>query len=254
MKKFFTLIAVAAMAISANAQTATDSYLDIANYASLDDIDLKNCTKLYSYDATGKVLVLSAYAAYQSSTQGWNDETKKSLGWVTYNSAGSSSVSGGWEATGVFNGSAYYGLQSGGSASDRAAAINSSRAYTFKVTGCTAVSILGKSGKKTERQVIFTVKEGETVVDTKTDDTNSIVTLTISDLDASKTYDVVVTGNDSNNGHFYEIAFSQGGTTGLKVITAAGAQDGVIYNLAGQKVSENYKGVVIKDGKKYMQK
>ncbi len=54
MKKIFTLIAVAAMAISANAQTATDSYLKIANYASLDDIDLKNCTKLYSYDATAK--------------------------------------------------------------------------------------------------------------------------------------------------------------------------------------------------------
>lgn len=254
MKKIFTLIAVAAMAISANAQTATDSYLDIANYASLDDIDLKNCTKLYSYDATGKVLVLSAYAAYQSSTQGWNDDTKKSLGWVTYNSAGSSNVSSGWEATGVFNGSAYYGLQSSGSASNRAAAINSSRAYTFKVIGCKAVSILGKCGKKTERQVIFTVKEGETVVDTKTDDTNNIVTLTISDLDASKTYDVVVTGNTSDNGHFYEIAFTGDDATGLKVITAEDAQNGAAYNLAGQKVSKNYKGVVIKDGKKYMQK
>ena len=32
------------------------------------------------------------------------------------------------------------------------------------------------------------------------------------------------------------------------------AEDGAIYNLAGQKVSASYKGVVIKDGKKYIQK
>lgn len=31
-------------------------------------------------------------------------------------------------------------------------------------------------------------------------------------------------------------------------------EDGAIYNLAGQKVSASYKGVVIKDGKKYIQK
>jgi hypothetical protein len=30
--------------------------------------------------------------------------------------------------------------------------------------------------------------------------------------------------------------------------------NGVIYNLAGQIVDENYKGIVIKDGKKYLNK
>lgn len=211
MKKIFTLIALAAMALGVNAQTATDTYLDVANYESLDNIDLKNCAKLYSYDAEKKVLVLSAYAAYQSSVQGQNDETKKGLGFVTYTAAGSSSVSGGWEPAGVFNGSAYYGLLSGGSASDRAAAINSNRAYTFKVKNITSVSILAKSGKKTERQVIMTVKEGETEVANKMDDTNTIVTMTVDNLDASKTYDITITGNVTDNGHFYEIAFYQAG-------------------------------------------
>lgn len=52
--------------------------------------------------------------------------------------------------------------------------------------------------------------------------------------------------------------------TYLKIIreTAAGIQEipvkvinnGAIYNLAGQRVNENYKGIVIKNGKKYIQK
>ena len=39
---------------------------------------------------------------------------------------------------------------------------------------------------------------------------------------------------------------------GAKVVTVAG--NSAIYNLAGQKVNASYKGIVIKDGKKYIQK
>lgn len=43
--------------------------------------------------------------------------------------------------------------------------------------------------------------------------------------------------------------------TGINAIeTAAPAQNDVIYNLAGQKVDAGYKGVVIKNGKKFFQK
>jgi len=38
--------------------------------------------------------------------------------------------------------------------------------------------------------------------------------------------------------------------TGISTVKAAQANDAVIYNLAGQKVTESYKGVVIKNGKK----
>ena len=34
----------------------------------------------------------------------------------------------------------------------------------------------------------------------------------------------------------------------------AAAIDGAIYNLAGQKVNASYKGVVIQNGKKFLQK
>lgn len=43
-------------------------------------------------------------------------------------------------------------------------------------------------------------------------------------------------------------------TTAIKTVKAAKKFEGTIYNLAGQKVNASYKGVVIKDGKKYIQK
>ena len=49
--------------------------------------------------------------------------------------------------------------------------------------------------------------------------------------------------------------YKGGGATaiqGAKVVTVAG--NSAIYNLAGQKVNASYKGIVIKDGKKYIQK
>ena len=42
--------------------------------------------------------------------------------------------------------------------------------------------------------------------------------------------------------------------TAIKSVKKANAENGAIYNLAGQKVNAAYKGVVIKDGKKYIQK
>ena len=42
--------------------------------------------------------------------------------------------------------------------------------------------------------------------------------------------------------------------TAIKTVKAGKKFDGAIYNLAGQKVNASYKGVVIKEGKKYIQK
>lgn len=41
-------------------------------------------------------------------------------------------------------------------------------------------------------------------------------------------------------------------TTAIEGIVEAKAENGAIYNLAGQKVNASYKGLIIKDGKKYM--
>jgi hypothetical protein len=45
-----------------------------------------------------------------------------------------------------------------------------------------------------------------------------------------------------------------GGETAINGVKTAKANSGAIYNLAGQKVNASYKGVVIKDGKKFIQK
>lgn len=47
---------------------------------------------------------------------------------------------------------------------------------------------------------------------------------------------------------------ADGAATGINNITAAKAQNGVRYNLAGQRVNESYKGVVIENGKKMIVK
>ena len=39
-----------------------------------------------------------------------------------------------------------------------------------------------------------------------------------------------------------------------EVKAATKADNGAIYNLAGQQVSKNYKGVVVKNGRKFIQK
>ena len=45
-----------------------------------------------------------------------------------------------------------------------------------------------------------------------------------------------------------------GGTTGISGVKSTNANDGVMYNLQGQRVGEGHKGLVIKNGKKVMMK
>ena len=73
--------------------------------------------------------------------------------------------------------------------------------------------------------------------------------LTLGGIAFSEADDVTVKTTDGTT------IYAGGGATaiqGAKVVTVAA--DGAIYNLAGQKVSASYKGIVIKDGKKYIQK
>ena len=214
MKKIFTLIALAVMALGVNAQTATDAYLDVANYASLDNIDLKNCTKLYSYDAEKKVLVLSAYAVQQSSVA-FNEPETKAIGWFSCTASNSAGTS--WDKTGDFNGSAYYGTLSGGSASDRG--LNAKNHYSFFVTNIIKVSALihSKSKSRTVTMDVYPVTfDGTTPTrgekaGSASDNTNSITPVTVEGLDNTTIYEVEFYSSDDNGGHLYEVAFYQGG-------------------------------------------
>ena len=52
----------------------------------------------------------------------------------------------------------------------------------------------------------------------------------------------------------YVKVFDLEGETGIKTVKNNAAQSNIRYNLAGQKVDANYQGVVIMNGKKFMQK
>lgn len=69
-------------------------------------------------------------------------------------------------------------------------------------------------------------------------------------IPAGEAVDVVV---DNTNGcHIYFIEVSSDANSIQEVVKVI--SNGAIYNLSGQKVDENYKGVVIKNGKKMLQK
>ena len=74
-------------------------------------------------------------------------------------------------------------------------------------------------------------------------------------IDASKSY-LLLDTPPANNANFLSFVFGdeeQGETDGIKAVSTK-VENGVRYNLAGQKVGADYKGIVIVNGKKYLRK
>ena len=72
--------------------------------------------------------------------------------------------------------------------------------------------------------------------------------------------EVVVYGQLKKYGTTYEldknnVLISKNGTTGInKIASDASAKDAPIFNLSGQRVGKNAKGVLIQNGKKFVVK
>ena len=58
----------------------------------------------------------------------------------------------------------------------------------------------------------------------------------------------------STNVFIVKIEIVRGGTTGVQEVKTVTPASDAIYNLRGQKVDANYKGIVIRGGKKFMQR
>ncbi len=69
------------------------------------------------------------------------------------------------------------------------------------------------------------------------------------------TADFVIACNNASAARLHVVWLdgSEDNTTAIQTVKQ-NVEDGVIYNLAGQKVDANFKGVVIKNGKKMIQK
>ena len=64
--------------------------------------------------------------------------------------------------------------------------------------------------------------------------------------------DVIV--YNTNGCHIYSIKVAAGDPSAISTVKAQKVQNNAIYNLAGQKVGKDYKGIVIMNGRKFMQK
>ena len=90
----------------------------------------------------------------------------------------------------------------------------------------------------------FTQNEkGENIIGAKS---NGTVTFSVAE---GGTYYVLAAGTKMG---FYGFKYKVGTSTGISSIEAAAKNDGKTYNMAGQQVSGSFKGLVIKNGKKYV--
>ena len=90
----------------------------------------------------------------------------------------------------------------------------------------------------------FTQNEkGENIIAKKS---NGTVTFSVAE---GGTYYVLAAGTKMG---FFGFKYEAGTSTGISSIEAAAKNDGKTYNMAGQQVSGSFKGLVIKNGKKFV--
>ena len=232
MKKFFTLIAAVAMAASVNAQGTYAVAVDDAVKAGDQITSVENITLTYMEKdgtafAVGKKTVNWADADFGAYVCGKNNGKLVKGGEPTGCVYKFETVKAGSVTVGV-----QLGENKGFHILDADFAEVAPASYNLPAE---------KDGDSQE----FTQNaKGENIVAVKS---NGTVTI---DVAAGGTYYVLAAGTKLG---FYGFKFKEGVTNGITSVNAnATSKSSEIYNLAGQKVSGSYKGIVIKNGKKYV--
>ena len=221
MKKFFTLIAAVAMAASMNAQT-------------------------FKSFAETTVFVTNQENVTAGIAEGWIAEGS---GQTAAKKAGSINPETGEEEAYKQPG---IDLKKG----------NSKKAFTAYVTGLAGLTAYGATASSSESRdvyVVATPEDGGSAVEGSATSAPSVSAVVSLELDATKKYTVEITGvaeGDKTTGAdiaLHGIKFVAGTTsTGISSIEVAAKNDDKTYNMAGQQVSGSFKGLVIKNGKKYV--
>ena len=99
------------------------------------------------------------------------------------------------------------------------------------------------AAKDGDSQELTQNEKGENIIAAKS---NGTVTFSVAE---GGTYYVLAAGTKMG---FYGFKYKVGTSTGISSIEAAAKNDGKTYNMAGQQVSGSFKGLVIKNGKKYV--
>ena len=223
MKKFFTLIAAVALAASVNAQTAKvfteNTFLQTSQ------------TNVQAGIAEGWIVAGSGKTAANGKKGSIDPQAKEEKG------------EGAVKLDGI-------GLKKD----------NEAKTFKMAITGVDNIEVYGVTTSSSDSRyvsVVATAADGTTVEkDEITAPGNTAVVKVL--LDKSKIYTVEITGvkEDKSTGAdvaLHGIWFNVGVTNGISNISAAAAKkNGKTYNLAGQEVSSSTKGLIIKNGKKYV--
>ena len=225
MKKFFTLIAAVAMAASVNAQVFTFD----TDYAagSVPASITSNGLVLSIVDTKSKISV-DANTAYFGTADSYERFAKR--------------------------------MKSGGKSSS-----NNKLTLTLPADGTLKVYARTGSSDATNRNVILTQNGTELANKILLESEAVSVNMMVDGVEvAKKVYpavsvavkagDVVIT-YPVGSINFYGFEFVASGTSGISNINASeAANEGATFNLLGQKVASNAKGLVIKNGKKFINK
>ena len=241
MKKFFTLIAAVAMAASVNAQTETVVIPALADgvksqaYAGEKTLKTVNAQIVLGADGetfTVKPGKLANDAPYVSYIQGANNAKDAEGKGYNPNNGNLPTTGCYYLFTAAKSGKVEIGIQLGA---------------TKPFFVCDA-----KTGLNSVVKTLVN-KDGSTVslLDDQTVAEKFYGTVNFN-VEANKTYYVFCTGSKLA---FYGYQFTPGTDTGISNINASEtANEGATFNLLGQKVASNAKGLVIKNGKKFINK
>jgi hypothetical protein len=230
MKKFFTLIAAVAMAASMNAQ---------GTYAVQVGDNVKAGDKITSVENITLTYMENAGTAYATAkaTSNWGDAD-----FVAYVSGkNNGKLVSDAEPTGcVYKfetakaGSLTVGVQ-----------LNANKGFHILDAAFAEVTPVSYNlpTKDGDSQTFAQNEKGENIVSAKS---NGVVKINVAE---GGTYYILAAGTKLG---FYGFKYEVGTSTGISSIEATSAQNGKTYNLAGQQVSDSYKGMVIKNGKKYV--
>ena len=220
MKKFFTLIAAVAMAASVNAQTQEWNFSDwdLNTYSSISTDVSKDGLTVYANANDNKAVFL--------------DKNSKTVDGVKYTQR----------------------LKFGGtgSVSDLN---NMARVVAFNVTGACDIYVVAahgsSSGDPRPLKIDAVVNETATPVGEVTFAANEYKSSTLKYTGGAAKI-LIYSGKSGIN--LYDIKVTSG-TSGISNINASeAANEGATFNLLGQKVASNAKGLVIKNGKKFINK
>ena len=216
MKNIFSFLIASTVALQLMAAgTASDAYLNVAHYATIDQagatVDGMETIYKYTQQGTGYWLTVSNYGVMQTDeTQNWFTNTME-------DSDTGSQYTTAWTATDIFQGpSAYFGDNSAYSAKFK----QPTKSQTFYVTFCTQVKQYAYHRSNASYYIFKmniyectlnadgTITEGTTPIETLENQTIGTEVLASSELNPEKIYKIELLNNYS---YLYEIAFKTPG-------------------------------------------